>query len=74
MATKKIPTPADDGSPRAVLQVSAKRDGFRRAGREWHGTTEVALHELSDAQIEQLEAEPMLVTLRIETVRDAADT
>ena len=28
---------------RQVLQVISKRDGFRRAGREWHGTTIVPL-------------------------------
>ena len=48
MATTK---PKDDGAnattaspaPRQMLQVIAKRDGFRRAGREWSGTTTVPL-------------------------------
>ena len=51
---------------RQVLQVIAKRDGFRRAGREWSGTTTVPLDELTEAQIQQLQAEPLLVTLLLE--------
>lgn len=51
---------------RQVLQVIAKRDGFRRAGREWSGTTTVPLDELTTAQLRQLQAEPLLVTLLLE--------
>ena len=51
---------------RQVLQVIAKRDGFRRAGREWSGTTTVPLDELTKEQVEQLQAEPQLVTLLLE--------
>ncbi len=51
---------------RQVLQVIAKRDGFRRAGREWSGTTTVPLDELTEAQLQQLQAEPLLVTLLLE--------
>lgn len=70
------PTPAastatpDAGAPTPgtvqVLQVISKRDGFRRAGREWHGTTSVPLSELTSEQYRQIEAEPMLVTLLLE--------
>ena len=71
MATTK---PKDDGAnattaspaPRQMLQVIAKRDGFRRAGHEWSGTTTVPLDELTKEQVEQLQAEPQLVTLLLE--------
>lgn len=44
------------------LVVAAKKDGFRRAGRVWSAApTTVAADEFSDAEIEQLLAEPMLV-------------
>lgn len=48
--TKKVPG----------LRVTAKRDGFRRGGQLWSGTTEVPLSDLDKEQIEQLKAEPML--------------
>lgn len=54
------------GDSRQALQVISKRDGFRRAGREWHGSTTVPLDDLTDEQIEQLESEPMLVVLQVE--------
>lgn len=79
MATTK---PKDDGAnattaspaPRQMLQVIAKRDGFRRAGREWSGTTTVPLDELTKEQVEQLQAEPQLVTqLWVEAIVDTQD-
>ena len=79
MATTK---PKDDGAnattaspaPRQMLQVIAKRDGFRRAGREWSGTTTVPLDELTKEQVEQLQAEPQLVTQRfVEAIVDTQD-
>ena len=79
MATTK---PKDDGAnattaspaPRQMLQVIAKRDGFRRAGREWSGTTTVPLDELTKEQAEQLQAEPQLVTqLLVEAIVDTQD-
>lgn len=51
---------------RQVLQVISKRDGFRRAGREWHGTTIVPLSELTREQYEQIDREPMLVAQLME--------
>lgn len=61
-----------------LLQVTPKRDGFRRAGREWHGTTPVPVTELTAYQYEQLTTEPMLVTLLLEVpaeqVGELADT
>lgn len=49
-----------------VLRVIAKRDGFRRAGREWHGTTDVLLTDLSEAQVKQLQNEPALATMLLD--------
>ena len=69
-AKKQTPAKPAAGTPAAgnvqVLQVISKRDGFRRAGREWHGTTTVPLSELTQTQYEQLTSEPMLVTLLME--------
>ena len=63
-ASKSVAATAGQPAPgmRQMLQVIAKRDGFRRAGREWHGTSHVPLDELTRAQYEQLTTEPMLVT------------
>lgn len=48
------------------LRVIASKDGFRRAGREWHGTTEVPLDEFTNEQIKQLLKEPRLAVQEIE--------
>lgn len=46
-----------------MLVASRRPDGFRRAGRSWPAeTTSVALTDLTDAQLAQLIAEPMLDT------------
>lgn len=75
MATRKITPavngeapstrPGQAGATRQALQVVSKRDGFRRAGREWHGTTTLGREELTDEQLAQLKAEPMLVVLEL---------
>ncbi len=70
MATQK-PTATTEGAKRQLLQVIAKRDGFRRAGREWHGTSTVALDELTEEQRQQLATEPMLVTQLVDAPADA---
>lgn len=57
---------------RQVLQVISKRDGFRRAGREWHGTTIVPLSELTREQYEQIDREPMLVAQLMEVPEEQA--
>jgi len=45
----------------AKLKISAKRDGFRRAGRAWpREPVEVDSGEFSKDQLEALRAEPML--------------
>lgn len=57
-----------------VLQVVSKRDGFRRAGRVWSGSTTVLLSELTEAQYQQLCDEPMLVTMLLDVpVESVAD-
>ncbi len=48
------------------LRVVAKSDGFRRAGREWTGSTDVPLSDFTGAQIEQLRREPQLVVVDCE--------
>jgi hypothetical protein len=46
-----------------AITVIAKQDGFRRAGREWHGTTEIDPESLDEGQLEQLKAEPLLTVI-----------
>lgn len=59
--TKKVPG----------FRVIAKRDGFRRAGRAWHGETEVAASELTNKQIQQLDEENGRMLVVQETQVDA---
>ena len=68
MATATPTAVPGDPAPgmRQVLQVISKRDGFRRAGREWHGTTIVPLDELTREQYMQIGSEPMLVAQLME--------
>lgn len=48
--------------PAPTITVTAKRPGFRRAGRAWPGEpTTVPLSALTADQIAALRAEPMLV-------------
>lgn len=63
-------TAATPGSVK-VLQVVSKRDGFRRAGRAWHGTTTVPLTELTEEQYNQLRDEPMLVTMLLDVPEES---
>ncbi len=58
---------------RQMLQVISKRDRFRRAGHEWHGTSHVPLDELTRAQYEQLTTEPLLVTQLLEVPEEQAN-
>ena len=48
------------------LRVTTRRDGFRRAGRVWIGTTRVAAAEFSEEQLAMVRAEPMLVVEEVE--------
>ena len=74
MATATPTAVPGDPAPgmRQVLQVISKRDGFRRAGREWHGTTLVPVDELNRRQNEQLTSEPLLVTQLMEVPEEQA--
>jgi hypothetical protein len=49
------------------LRVTAKAEGFRRAGRTWPATpTELPLADFKKGEVEQLRAEPMLVIEDVE--------
>ncbi len=50
----------------AGIRVRTAQVGFRRGGREWSGVTEVAASEFTQAQLEQICAEPLLVVEDIE--------
>lgn len=73
-ASAKATSAATLGAPAEgmcqVLQVISKRDGFRRAGRAWHGTTIVPLDELTREQYEQITSEPLLVAQLLEVPVD----
>ncbi len=59
-ATGKPKAPA---KPKTVkgIRVTTKTDGFRRGGRPWHGTTEVAVSEFTSEQLAQIKGEAALV-------------
>lgn len=48
------------------LRVIASKNGFRRAGREWHGTADVPRDEFTNEQVKQLLKEPRLAVQEIE--------
>ncbi len=74
-AKTALATSPGDPAPgmRQVLQVISKRDGFRRAGREWHGTTLVPLDELDREKYEQITSEPMLVAQLMEVPEEQVE-
>lgn len=43
-----------------VLLVTSIKDGFRRGGRAWYGTTEVLASEFTAEQLVQIMAEKLL--------------
>lgn len=53
-----------------ALRVVAKRDGFRRAGREWNGATVVPTSELTEEQYQQLTTDPMLDAILVDLPDD----
>ena len=71
MATSNKKAPAA-GPAGKGLRVVAKVDGFRRAGRPWEGTTVVAYADLTDAQVEALQGESMLIVDEVDIKPDAA--
>lgn len=56
--TAKAAGPATKG-----LKVTTRRDGFRRAGREWNGTEVVPLSELTEDQVELLKGETTMLVV-----------
>ncbi len=65
MTEKKTPAKAGEKKQGPMLRITAKRDGFRRAGRPWSGTVEVSASEFTEEQLAALKAEPMLVVEEI---------
>ena len=63
MATK----PKAAGPATRALRVPTRRDGFRRAGIEFSGTTTLPLNELTADQVEAIKAEPMFVVDEVDT-------
>ena len=72
-APKAKATDKPAGLATEAIKVVPKRAGFRRAGLAFpeEGLT-ISLSELSEAQLEQLESEPMLVTHRVTVDAPAA--
>lgn len=70
----KATAPAKPESAKGkALRVIAKRDGFRRAGREFSGeATFIPVEELTDEEYELLATEPMLVVDLVEAPSDKA--
>lgn len=59
--TQKKTEPALGTAHEAVVRVTAKIEGFRRAGIAHYGTVEYPQGSLTGEQISQLQAEPNLV-------------
>lgn len=50
-----------------VLRVSSKREGFRRAGHAFYAQPrDIAINDLTEDQIEQIKADPMLTCAEVE--------
>lgn len=48
------------------LRITAQQDGFRRAGRAWHGVTELPAAKLNKKQLAVLKADPKIVVEEID--------
>lgn len=48
------------------LRITTKQEGFRRAGRAWHGVIELPAAELNKKQLASLKAEPKMVIEEID--------
>ena len=69
---KKAPATADkkaEGDPGPAvtkLRISARHDGFRRAGRAWSKEpTTVSVDEFTEDQLQMLYLEPMLLVMAV---------
>lgn len=59
--------PSKSGKTVPGLRIVAKREGFRRAGRQFGATpTDIPLSQLTKESIESLKGEPMLVVTDVE--------
>lgn len=69
--TASLPEAVGGGKAATIagLRITAKRPGFRRAGRAWSGVTTVPADHFSDEQIAALKAEPHLVVEDVEIDR-----
>lgn len=57
-----------------ILRITARRDGFRRAGRAWTvAPQDVPADTLSDDQLAALRAEPMLTVIEIPAEKTPAE-
>lgn len=70
LATQALGQESTSPGMRRVLQVISKKDGFRRAGRAWYGTSTVPLDEIAPHQERLLRDEPMLVILEMEVPQE----
>jgi hypothetical protein len=71
MATNKTEVDKPAVPATRGLKVIAKRDGFRRAGREWVGTTTVPLSELTKEQADALKAETLMLVVEEVDIKPA---
>jgi len=62
-AKKAIPIP--EQTVQMTYRVTAKTDGFRRAGIVHAGVKEYGVDELSESQLAAIEAEPLLILERL---------
>lgn len=60
---KAATTSTSNASGGATITVTAKRDGFRRAGVRWEGATVREVADFSEEQLAELRAEPNLVVV-----------
>jgi len=58
----KAPSGKND---KAAYKVTVKRDGFRRCGRAWVGTTELKASDVSAEELKILKADPMFVVVEL---------
>lgn len=65
-ATRAVAQSESDGTGVPGIRVTSRVAGFRRAGRSWSASpTEVAISELSDAELAQIRSERQLSVIDI---------
>ncbi len=58
----------------ALFKVTTKRDGFRRAGREWRGTTIVSKDQLTAVEWQQLNSDAVFIVEAHSKITQAENT